>query len=57
MRVTETQERDQLGDIMFARFGEATAWMQPELLEVGREVIESYIKEDEATGSVCISTR
>ena len=39
MRVTETQERDQLGDILFARFGEATAWMQPELLAVGREVI------------------
>jgi len=47
MRVTETQERDQLGDILFARFGEATAWMQPELLAVGREVIESYIKKDE----------
>jgi oligoendopeptidase F len=47
MRVTETQERDQLGDILFARFGEATAWMQPELLAVGREVIDSYIKEDE----------
>jgi len=47
LRVTETQERDQLGNIMFARFGEATAWMQPELLEVGREVIESYLKEDE----------
>jgi oligoendopeptidase F len=47
LRVTETQERDQLATIMFGRFGEATAWMQPELLEVGREVIESYIKEDE----------
>jgi oligoendopeptidase F len=45
-RVTETQERRQLGSIMFARFSEATAWMQPELLEVGREVIESYINED-----------
>jgi oligoendopeptidase F len=46
-RVTETQERRQLGSIMFARFTEATAWMQPELLDVGREVIESYIKEDD----------
>jgi len=45
--VTDTQERRQLGSIMFARFSEATAWMQPELLEVGREVIESYIHEDE----------
>ena len=47
IRVTETQERRQLGSILFARFSEATAWMQPELMEVGREVIESYIKEDQ----------
>jgi oligoendopeptidase F len=47
LRVTETQERNQLGDIMFARFTEATAWIQPELLDVGREVIEAYINEDE----------
>jgi oligoendopeptidase F len=46
LRVTETQERDQLGTIMFSRFTEATAWMQPEIIEVGREVIESYINED-----------
>ena len=46
LRVTETQERAQLGDIMFARFSEATAWIQPEVLKVGREVIESYINED-----------
>src|SRR5690606_7358308 len=47
LRVTETEEMNQLGDIMYARFTEATAWIQPELLDVGREVIESYIKEDE----------
>jgi oligoendopeptidase F len=47
LRDSETQERRQLGDIMFARFGEVTAWMQPEIIKVGREVIESYIKEDE----------
>ena len=47
LRVTETQERSQLGDIMFARFTEATAWIQPEVLQVGREVIESYINEDD----------
>ncbi len=47
LRNAETQERRQLADIMFARFGEVTAWMQPELIEVGREVIESYIREDE----------
>lgn len=47
LRVGETQERVQLARIMFAQFNEATAWMQPELIEVGREVIESYIHEDE----------
>ena len=47
LRVTETQERSQLGDIMFARFTESTAWIQPEVLQVGREVIESYINEDD----------
>ena len=47
LRESETQERRQLGDIMFARFGEVTAWMQPELIKVGREVVESYIKEDD----------
>ena len=47
LRVGEMQERAQLARIMFAQFNEATAWMQPELIGVGREVIESYIKEDE----------
>jgi len=47
LRVGEMQERVQLARIMFAQFNEATAWMQPELIEVGREVIESFIKEDE----------
>ncbi len=47
VRVTEGQERDQLSQIMFARLNEATAWMQPELLRVGEEVINAYVKEDE----------
>ncbi|MGH8167346.1 MAG: oligoendopeptidase F [Woeseiaceae bacterium] len=47
LRDNETQERKQLGDIMYARFTEATAWIQPELLDVGREVIDAYINEDE----------
>jgi len=47
LRVSETQERRQLAQILFAQFTEATAWMAPELVEVGREVVESYVKEDE----------
>ena len=47
LRVTETQERAQLGDITLARLTESTAWLQPEVLSVGREVIESYINEND----------
>jgi len=47
LRDSTGQERNQLAQIMFARFGEVTAWIQPELISVGREVIEAYIKEDE----------
>jgi oligoendopeptidase F len=47
IRVTETQERRQLAQAMFARFNESTAWMQPEILRVGEETIESFIAEDE----------
>lgn len=47
LRVTDTQERSQLGDIMLARITEATSWVQPELLQVGAEVINAYLHEDE----------
>jgi oligoendopeptidase F len=46
LRNSERQERNQLGDIMFARFSQATAWVQPEILSVGEEVINAYIKEE-----------
>ena len=47
LRANETQERRQLSRVMFSRLGEATAWVQPEVLRVGEEVINSYIKEDD----------
>jgi oligoendopeptidase F len=47
LRVTADQERRQLAQAMFAQLGEATAWMQPEILRIGRETIESYVREDE----------
>jgi oligoendopeptidase F len=47
LRVTADQERRQLAQAMFAELGEATAWMQPEILRIGRETIESYVREDE----------
>jgi oligoendopeptidase F len=47
LRVTETQERRQLGQITLSRLNEATAWLQPEVLRVGEEVINAYLNEDE----------
>lgn len=47
LRVTETQERRQLGDIMYARISEATSWMRPEILSAGAEVINTFLMEDE----------
>ena len=47
LRVTTDQERRQLAQAMFAQLGEATAWVQPEVLRVGEETVESFIREDE----------
>ena len=46
LRENETQERRQLSQVMYSRFSEATAWMQPEILEVGEEVITAFLNED-----------
>lgn len=47
LRVTATQERSQLAQVMFTRLNEATAWVQPEILRVGTETINSFVREDE----------
>ncbi len=47
LRDNTTQERSQLSEVMFSRLGEATAWVQPEVLRVGEAVIAAYIQEDE----------
>ncbi|MEM9208924.1 MAG: oligoendopeptidase F, partial [Pseudomonadota bacterium] len=46
LRVTVTQERRELSRIMSARAASATAWLQPEILEIGDEVIQAYLNED-----------
>ena len=46
LRVTATQERKQLAQVMDTRLNEATAWMQPEILRVGAETVQSFIRED-----------
>lgn len=46
LQVAADQERRQLAQALTAKFGEATAWTSPELLRVGRERIEAFIKSD-----------
>jgi oligoendopeptidase F len=43
LRDSTAQERSQLADVMYARFAEATAWVQPETLRVGPEKIQLFI--------------
>ena len=43
LRDSEAQERYQLADAMNARVVEAMSWIDPELIEVGRERIERFI--------------
>lgn len=46
LRVTATQERAQLADLMYARLGEALAWLRPEIVRIGRQRIEAFIAEE-----------
>ena len=47
LRVSQAQERSQLAQAMMGRLGEATSWMRPEVLRVGRETVGRFIAEDE----------
>lgn len=46
LRDAAAQERNQLGEALFARFTEATAWIDPELIAVGAERIEQFVAEN-----------
>lgn len=43
---TKAQESLQLSKEMFAQFEQATSWIQPEILSIGRERIEKFIEQD-----------
>ena len=47
MRVTDAQERSQLAEGLFARFSQATAWIDPELITVGEGRINSFVEDNE----------
>lgn len=46
LRANDPQERNQLAESMFARLGEATSWISPEIVGVGQERIESFVDGD-----------
>jgi oligoendopeptidase F len=43
LRVTAAQERAQLAEALLARLGQATAWMDPEIVAVGEARIRQFI--------------
>ncbi len=46
LRETAAQERNQLGEAMFARMNEATAWMDPEIIAIGEERIRQFLDDN-----------
>jgi oligoendopeptidase F len=46
LQVAANQERRQLSIALYGKLAEATAWVNPELLTVGRAKIEGFIKSD-----------
>lgn len=47
LRVTDAQERNQLAEGLFARLSQATSWMDPELVAIGKDRIDSFIEDNE----------
>ncbi|HTU11599.1 MAG TPA: M3 family oligoendopeptidase [Allosphingosinicella sp.] len=43
LRVAPNQERRQQAQDVFTAFGEATAWVEPELLQVGQQTVDRYV--------------
>jgi oligoendopeptidase F len=44
--IAANQERDQLANTLGSQFGEAVAWMDPELLTVGKAKIDGFVAAD-----------
>ena len=43
LRVAPNQERKQQAQDVFTAFGEATAWVEPEILAIGQQTIDRYV--------------
>src|SRR5690606_12570183 len=46
LRETAAQERNQLAEAMLARLGEATSWIDPEIIAVGESRIRQFIDDN-----------
>jgi len=46
LRIAPNQERRQLATDLYTAYGEAAAWMNPEILTVGRKTIEGFLAAD-----------
>lgn len=56
-RNQENLARRQLGDQLFSRFGESVSWMDPEILAVGPQRIESFIAREPRLANHAVSLR
>ncbi|HYD13094.1 MAG TPA: M3 family oligoendopeptidase [Allosphingosinicella sp.] len=50
LRVAPNQERKQQAQDVFTAFGEATAWVEPEILAIGQQTIERYLAAEPGLG-------
>ena len=50
LRVAPNQERRQLAQDVFTAMGEATAWVEPEILAVGQQTIDRYVAAEQGLG-------
>jgi len=50
LRENGPQERNQLAEGMYARLGEATSWIGPEIVRAGRDRIDSFVADDDRLG-------
>jgi oligoendopeptidase F len=46
LRIASNQERKQQGQDVFTAMGEATAWVEPEILAVGQATVDRYVAAD-----------
>tara|TARA_R110002110_G_scaffold140729_2_gene328227 strand:+ start:344 stop:2215 length:1872 start_codon:yes stop_codon:yes gene_type:complete len=47
VRVAAPQEREELARVMYARFDQASYWLQPELINMGKTKIEAFLAADD----------